>query len=40
MNTRINALLARCIRLVPSLAPGWYAVPLRLIIGGGFFQHG
>jgi putative oxidoreductase len=36
----MNALIARCIRLVPSLASCWYAIPLRLIIGGGFIHHG
>ena len=36
----MNTLMARCIRLFPSLAPCWYAVPLRLIVGFGFVQHG
>ncbi|MGN6516514.1 MAG: DoxX family protein [Rhizomicrobium sp.] len=36
----MNALLARCARLFPSLAPGWAALPLRLIVGFGFLQHG
>lgn len=36
----MNALIARCIRPVPSLASCWYAIPLRLIIGGGFIHHG
>jgi putative oxidoreductase len=33
-------LIDRCVRLFPSLAPWWYAIPLRLIVGGGFLQHG
>ena len=36
----MNALLARCARLFPSLPPGWAAIPLRLIVGFGFMQHG
>jgi putative oxidoreductase len=36
----MNMLIARAARLVPSLPPCWYAIPLRLIVGGGFFQHG
>lgn len=36
----MNALIARCVRLFPSLPPCWYAVPLRLIIGIGFVHHG
>jgi putative oxidoreductase len=36
----MNMLVARCIRLFPSLAPCWYAIPLRLIVGGGFVHHG
>ncbi len=36
----MNTVIARCIRLVPSLAEGWYAVPLRLIVGYGFIAHG
>jgi putative oxidoreductase len=40
MNSFMNTLLAYSIRLVPSLAPCWYAIPLRLIVGGGFLQHG
>jgi putative oxidoreductase len=36
----MNTLIARCIRLFPTLAPCWYAIPLRLIIGIGFFLHG
>jgi putative oxidoreductase len=37
---QMNSLIARSIRLVPSLPPCWYAIPLRLIVGGGFMQHG
>ena len=37
---RMNALLARCARLFPSLPPDWAAIPLRLIVGFGFMQHG
>jgi putative oxidoreductase len=36
----MNTLIARSIRLVPKLPPCWYAIPLRLIVGGGFLQHG
>ena len=36
----MNTLLARFVRLVPSLASCWFAIPLRLIVGGGFVQHG
>jgi putative oxidoreductase len=36
----MNFLIARCIRLLPSLAPCWYAIPLRLIVGYGFMEHG
>src|ERR1700759_1072563 len=36
----MNALIARSIRLIPTLPPCWYAIPLRLIVGGGFLQHG
>lgn len=36
----MNSLIARCIRLIPSLAPCWYAIPLRLIVGYGFMEHG
>jgi putative oxidoreductase len=36
----MTTLIARCIRLFPSLAPCWYAIPLRLIVGGGFIHHG
>jgi putative oxidoreductase len=36
----MNILVARCVRLIPSLAPYWYAIPLRLIVGYGFMEHG
>jgi putative oxidoreductase len=36
----METLIARCIRLVPSLAQCWYAIPLRLIVGYGFIEHG
>lgn len=32
--------IARCARLTLSLAPFWYAIPLRLIVGYGFMEHG
>jgi putative oxidoreductase len=36
----MDMLIARCVRLFPLLAPGWYALPLRLIVGYGFLAHG
>jgi putative oxidoreductase len=36
----MNTLIARSIRLIPTLPPCWYAIPLRLIVGGGFLHHG
>lgn len=36
----MSTVIARCIRLAPSLAQSWYAVPLRLIVGYGFIAHG
>lgn len=36
----MNFLITRCIRPFPSVPVCWYAIPLRLMIGGGFFQHG
>ena len=36
----MNTLIARSIRLAPKLPPCWYAIPLRLIVGGGFLHHG
>jgi putative oxidoreductase len=37
---QMNTVIARCIRLVPTLAQCWYAIPLRLIVGYGFIEHG
>ena len=34
------SLLSRCARLAPSLPPVWFAIPLRLIVGYGFIEHG
>jgi putative oxidoreductase len=36
----MNNLIARCIRLAPPHWAPWYAIPLRLIVGFGFMQHG
>jgi putative oxidoreductase len=36
----MDTLIARSIRLAPSLPACWYAIPLRLMIGGGFIHHG
>jgi putative oxidoreductase len=36
----VNNLLARCSHLFPSLREAWYAIPLRLIVGYGFMEHG
>jgi putative oxidoreductase len=36
----MNPLIARCARLSPTLATFWYAIPLRLIVGYGFMEHG
>jgi len=36
----MSFLLARCARLFPSLPSNWAALPLRLIVGLGFMQHG
>ena len=36
----MNTLVDRVSRLFPSLPPSWYAVPLRMIVGFGFMQHG
>ena len=36
----MRSLTARLAKLTPSLPPGYYAIPLRLIIGVGFMQHG
>jgi putative oxidoreductase len=36
----MNALVARSAHLLPLLRQGWYAIPLRLMIGYGFMEHG
>jgi putative oxidoreductase len=36
----MNHLLDRYSHLFPSLREGWYAIPLRLIVGYGFMEHG
>jgi putative oxidoreductase len=36
----MNTVIARCIRAIPSLSPYWYAIPLRLVVGYGFMEHG
>jgi putative oxidoreductase len=36
----MNKLIERCSRLLPSLPETWYAIPLRLIVGYGFMEHG
>jgi putative oxidoreductase len=36
----MNNVLARCSHLIPSLRETWYAIPLRLIVGCGFMEHG
>ncbi len=36
----MDKLFARCARLLPDLPPAWYAIPLRLIVGYGFMEHG
>jgi putative oxidoreductase len=36
----MDSLIARCVRLFPSLDVCWYAIPLRLIVGAGFIHHG
>jgi len=36
----MNNLLARCSHLFPSLRGAWYAIPIRLIVGYGFMEHG
>jgi putative oxidoreductase len=36
----MNTLLARCSHLFPSLSGVWYSIPLRLIVGYGFMEHG
>jgi putative oxidoreductase len=37
--SRVNALIARSLRPVPSLRQAW-PIPLRLIVGYGFMEHG
>ena len=36
----MDNLIARCIRLIPLISASWYAIPLRLIVGLGFINHG
>jgi putative oxidoreductase len=36
----MNRLIAWLLRLVPSVPSHWYAIPLRLIVGYGFMEHG
>ena len=36
----MNNELARCSQLIPSVRETWYAIPLRLIVGYGFMEHG
>jgi putative oxidoreductase len=36
----MNALLARCSRLLPTSLAAGYALPLRLVVGYGFMEHG
>jgi putative oxidoreductase len=36
----MNYLIDRSSRLFPSLREAWYAIPLRLIVGYGFMEHG
>ena len=36
----MNPLMTRCSQLFPSLRQNWAALPLRLIVGFGFMQHG
>lgn len=36
----MNILLARSARLFPAICADWAAIPLRLIVGFGFVQHG
>jgi putative oxidoreductase len=36
----MNSLIARCSQLFPSPRQNWAALPLRLIVGFGFMQHG
>jgi putative oxidoreductase len=36
----MNISIERATRLFPSLSPAWYALPLRIMIGYGFMEHG
>jgi putative oxidoreductase len=36
----MNYLIDRSSHLFPSLPEAWYAIPLRLIVGYGFMEHG
>jgi putative oxidoreductase len=36
----MNHLMDRSSHLFPSLREAWYAIPLRLIVGYGFMEHG
>src|SRR5882757_3358526 len=36
----IDVLIACSSHLMPPLRLGWYAIPLRLIVGFGFMEHG
>jgi putative oxidoreductase len=36
----MDGLIARYLRFQPSGRASWYAVPLRLIVGFGFMEHG
>jgi putative oxidoreductase len=36
----MSTLLSRSSHLIPSLPEAWYAIPLRLIVGYGFMEHG
>ena len=36
----MNNFIARCSHLFPSLRHAWFALPIRLIVGYGFMEHG
>jgi putative oxidoreductase len=36
----MNNFIARCSHLFPSLRQDWYAIPIRLMVGYGFMEHG
>jgi putative oxidoreductase len=38
--TSMQAILVRCMQPVPAIRHRWYAIPLRLIVGYGFMEHG